>query len=220
MVCSGVTATASCVPSSTIARHFNVRPDAMRSKTKSIDQTSFACPGRISGCRSAMGIFLRRRRRIQVLEPIQALDSLVIGWLASLPKLQVDHANAIASMTLCQSDDPLTQLLVAVRPRLVTQRARTHVHDLKTPPLRQTLRLHPPHQLATRRCGHHFFLSASRVTSFSSIDSASNFFRRAFSASSLRYSSLTGTPLSASFKNPMICSSVNRFFTSNLHRRG
>jgi hypothetical protein len=33
----------------------------------------------------------------------------------------------------------------------------------------------------------------------------------------LRQSSFTATPRSASFRNPMICSSVYRFFTSNLH---
>jgi hypothetical protein len=33
-----------------------------------------------------------------------------------------------------------------------------------------------------------------------------------------RHSSLIGTPLSASFRNLMICSSVYRFFMSNLHR--
>jgi hypothetical protein len=53
-----------------------------------------------------------------------------------------------------------------------------------------------PHQLPTRWRGYHFFRSASRVTSFSSMDSASRFLRRAFSASSAfrRFASETSIP--------------------------
>jgi hypothetical protein len=42
-------ATASCVASSTIVRHLITRPSAVRSKTKSMDQTSLAAIGRSSG---------------------------------------------------------------------------------------------------------------------------------------------------------------------------
>ena len=45
---------------------------------------------------------------------------------------------------------------------------------------------HLPHQLASRWCGHHFFRRASRVTSFSSSDSASSFFSLVFSVSNSR----------------------------------
>jgi hypothetical protein len=45
----------------------------------------------------------------------------------------------------------------------------------RSAPFRESLRLHPPHQLTTRRGGYHCFRNASRVTSFSSIDSASSF---------------------------------------------
>jgi hypothetical protein len=50
-----------------------------------------------------------------------------------------------------------------------------------------------PHQQPARRCGHHFFRSASRVTSFSSIDSANSFFSLAFSVSSARRRLASGT---------------------------
>ncbi len=59
---AGTTATASVVASSTIVRHFSTRPSAVRSKTKSADQTSFGACGRTSGWRSATGTFFRRRR--------------------------------------------------------------------------------------------------------------------------------------------------------------
>ena len=43
-------------------QHFSTRPSAVRSKTKSADQTAFGACGRTSGCRSATGTFFRRRR--------------------------------------------------------------------------------------------------------------------------------------------------------------
>ena len=45
MLCSATTATGSCMASSTITRHLIVRPEAIRSSTKSIDHTSLADPG-------------------------------------------------------------------------------------------------------------------------------------------------------------------------------
>ena len=43
---------------------------------------------------------------------------------------------------------------------------------------------HRPHHFASRWCGHHFFRSTSRVTSFSRRDSARSFLRWVFSVSS------------------------------------
>jgi len=68
--------------------------------------------------------------------------------------------------------------------RRVAQRGRTHAHDRERSTLTQAAFDHAPHQHAARRCGHHFRRRASRVTSFSSSDSASNFFNRVFSVSS------------------------------------
>ena len=50
----------------------------------------------------------------------------------------------------------------------------------QAPPLAEAAFGHAPHQHAARGCGHHFRRSASRVTSFSSSDSASSFFSRVF----------------------------------------
>src|SRR5260221_1437472 len=113
---------------------------------------------------------------MQLLEPIQPLDPLVVDELAGLPQLEVNHANPVTPVTLREGDDPSSQRMGAIGTRLVTQRASTHAHDLQSASVPEPLRLHPPHQLTTRRRGPHFVLSASRVTSFSSIDSASSFF--------------------------------------------
>lgn len=50
-------------------------------------------------------------------------------------------------------------------------------------PLGQSVSLHAGHHLTSSWCGYHFIFNASRVTSFSSTDSASGLFRLAFSAS-------------------------------------
>ena len=50
--------------SSTMAKHFSTRPFAVRSKTKSADHTSLGAVGVTNPWRSAVGTFLRRRRRI------------------------------------------------------------------------------------------------------------------------------------------------------------
>src|SRR5690606_34241857 len=79
---------------------------------------------------------------------------------------------------------PLSQLLVAIWSRLVPQRTRAHLDDPQSTTLTQPLVDHVPHQFPFRRCGYHFFLSASLTISFSSIVSASSFFSRVFSVSS------------------------------------
>ena len=51
--------------------------------------------------------------------------------------------------------------------------------DRQCPALAQPARDHRPHHLAPDWCGHHFFRRTSRVTSFSSSESARSRFRRA-----------------------------------------
>src|SRR5258706_6530623 len=133
---------------------------------------------------------------VQLPQPIQPPDAFVVHELTGLAQLQVDHADSIAPVPLRQRHDPRSQCAVAIWARLVTHRTRAHAYDLQAVTLREALRLHPPHQLTTHWGGHHFFRSASRVTSFSSIDSANSFFSRAFSASSAftRFASDTRMP--------------------------
>jgi hypothetical protein len=42
---------------------------------------------------------------MQLLEPVQPLHALVVHVLASLSKLQMNHANPITPMALRQGDD-------------------------------------------------------------------------------------------------------------------
>ena len=55
-----------------------------------------------------------------------------------------------------------------------------HHHDGERSALTEAAFGQAPHQHAARGCGHHFRRRASRVTSFSSSYSASNFFSRVF----------------------------------------
>ena len=87
-------------------------------------------------------------------------------------------------MPMSQGQNTFTQALVAIRPWLVAQRASAHADYLKRSALTQAASRHVAHQLSTGGCAHHFFRNASRVTSISSIDSASIFFSRVFSLSS------------------------------------
>jgi hypothetical protein len=43
---------------------------------------------------------------MQLLEPVQPLDAFVLHQLTGLAKLQVDHLDAIAPVTLSQDHDP------------------------------------------------------------------------------------------------------------------
>ncbi len=80
--------------------------------------------------------------------------------------------------------DLLSQGLVTVGSRLITIGTGTHANNAQGMTLAPSAIRQVAHQFAACWCLHYFFRSASRVTSFSSIDSASSFFRRAFSASS------------------------------------
>src|SRR4051812_12042807 len=83
-----------------------------------------------------------------------------------------------------QRDDAVAQARVVIRPGHIPHRRRTHAHDRERAPLAEPVRDHLPHHLASSRCGHHFFRTTSRVTSFSNKPSASSFFNRVFSISS------------------------------------
>jgi hypothetical protein len=43
---------------------------------------------------------------MQLLEPVQPLDPLVVDPFTGLPELQMDHANPITTIALRQGDDP------------------------------------------------------------------------------------------------------------------
>ena len=182
---AGTIATASWVASSTMVRHFMTRPSAVRSKTKSADQTWLRRSGRTSGWRSAIGIFLRRRRfNWSRASGVQAIDPFVIDDVAGLPQLQIDHPGPIASMSLRQVNDPIPDDRIAIGPWYVPEGRRAHLPHGQGPALAEAPRDHLPHHLPSNRCGHHFFRSTSRVTSISSCDSAKSFLSRPFSVSS------------------------------------
>ena len=60
---------------------------------------------------------------------IQALHPFVVDDLASLPELEIDHAGAVTSMALRQSDDLVLQGSVSVFSGLVTVGAGAHADD-------------------------------------------------------------------------------------------
>ena len=101
-----------------------------------------------------------------------------------LAQFQIDHAGAVPTMAVRERHDAVTQAWIRIRPRHIPQGSGAHVYDGQGAPLADPTCDHLPHHLASSRCGHHFFRSTSRVTSFSSRESASNFLRRRFSISS------------------------------------
>ena len=82
----------------TIAGHLIARTSATRSNTKSVDQTSFGAQGRISGCRSPTGIFLRcPALHLQALQRVQPVNPLVIGDCSQ----ELDEARRGYSEAVC-----------------------------------------------------------------------------------------------------------------------
>ena len=64
---------------------------------------------------------------LQLLEPIETLDALVVDKLPGLPQLRVAHPRAIAPVTLRQSHDALPQGAVAILARSISQRFTRHL---------------------------------------------------------------------------------------------
>jgi hypothetical protein len=64
----------------------------------------------------------------------------------------MNHPDPVATVTLCQGDDPFAQLQVAIRPWPITQSTRAHAHHAQTASLREAFGAHPPHQLPPSRC--------------------------------------------------------------------
>jgi ABC-type multidrug transport system ATPase subunit len=127
---------------------------------------------------------------------IESFNPLVIHHATLLPHLQVNHACPVPPMAMGEGDNGIPQIGIPVRRGLVPQAARTHPDHLQGLALRQASATHPAHHLPTSRCAYHFFLSTSWVTACSSSASASNFFSRAFSCSSVfsRLASDTSRP--------------------------
>ena len=97
------------VASSTMVRHFSIRPSAVRSKTKSADSTSLRWRGRSNGWRSGTGTFFRHRPfHLEARFGVQPIDALMIDHAAFLRQLQIDHARAIAAVPMRQGDDAIT----------------------------------------------------------------------------------------------------------------
>src|SRR6266699_3619275 len=111
----------------------------------------------------------------------------------------MNHPVAVPSVAMRHGHNALAQHLVAILPPPVPQQARAHAGHAQGVALGEPPRLAKPYQLAPRRYGHHFFRSASRATSFSSTDSASNFFSRAFSVSSSLSRFASGTDIPPNF---------------------
>ena len=73
--------------------------------------------------------------QLQSLQCIKPIYPLVIHALASLAQLQVNHASAVATMTLGECDDLRTQRHVAIGRGTIAQAAGTHPHKAKCTPL-------------------------------------------------------------------------------------
>src|SRR5258708_18901686 len=116
-----------------------------------------------------------------------------------MPQTKVNHPVAITTMAMGHVTNTLSQALVAVIPAFVAKHAPAHTYHPQRMPFRQPSRSSKPYQLAPCRYGYHFFLSASRATSFSSTDSANNFFSRAFSVSSSLSRFASGTDIPPNF---------------------
>ncbi len=172
----------SCLASSTTVRHFMTRPSAVRSNTKSIDQTSLGAVQRNKGCRSPAP-FAPAEAYLQLGDLIQPLYTLVLhehpSCLSFSQIIQTPwHLCRCAKATIRCRSSPLRS------PRCIMQSADAHTQHRQCTAFVNPLARHLPRQQSSHRCDHHFVRSASRVASFSNIDSASSFFSWAFSASS------------------------------------
>ena len=112
---------------------------------------------------------------------VQALDAFMVDPMNGLSQLQIDHLGPVATVPVGEGNDAPSERHIRIWGGLVSQRRRTHAHHREGTSLTQTLCRHVPHQQATSWCGYHFFRNASRVTLFSSSDSARSFFSRLFS---------------------------------------
>ena len=92
-------------------------------------------------------------------------------------------ARAVAAVLAGELRQALAQPVVTVA-GLVAQGAGAHAHQPQGLAVAQASLLQLPHDLATRRHGHYFALSTSRIASISSIELASSFLSFVFSASS------------------------------------
>jgi hypothetical protein len=77
---------------------------AIRSNTKSIDQTALAAPGRISGSRAAARSSCVTATDLQALQRMQSPDALVVDPLPHLAQLQINHRGAVAGVPLHRHD--------------------------------------------------------------------------------------------------------------------
>ena len=66
---------------------------------------------------------------------VEPIDPLVIDHPPFLAQFQIDHAGAVAAMTMRQRGDPVTQRRIGIRPRHVPQRGGAHAHDGQRAPL-------------------------------------------------------------------------------------
>lgn len=132
------------------------------------------------------------------IEPIQLVMK---HHIAALPQLQIDHVGTVASVLLHEHDDLRVQDGIAVDGGLVAEYTGAHANQ------RSYRRSRSP--LPCRWC-----------TSSSRDGALTTFFAGPlWHLWQSRYNFSMGMPASASRKKPMICSSVNRFFMSNLHAR-
>lgn len=100
------------------------RPPATRSKDK--DKGKVHRPQLVRCARAYQQLTLGHTNLLatltldlQPLQTIQPLHPRVVYTLAGLAQLQVDHPRPISAVPLSQRYDPLAQMRVTIRPRLV-----------------------------------------------------------------------------------------------------
>lgn len=83
-------------------------------------------PNLVRGSRTDQGLAFRHRdllatptTNMQQLESVEPLHALIVHKFTRLPKLEMNHPDAVTAMTLRQGNDTRPQLDVAVGPRLI-----------------------------------------------------------------------------------------------------
>ena len=128
---AGTTATASVVASSTMVRHLDTGQFCRAIE----DEVRRPHLVRRLGAYQRLPIGQRHLLAAAAphLEPrlgVETIDAFVIGrGPALLSQLQVDHAGAVASMSVRKRHDAVAEARVGIRPRLVTVCRRAHTHD-------------------------------------------------------------------------------------------
>jgi hypothetical protein len=63
---------------------------------------------------------------LQTRVRVEPIDALVIYHPSFLAQFQVDHAGAVAAMTVCEGDNPVAQAGIRIRPRYIATALQLH----------------------------------------------------------------------------------------------